>query len=285
MTSVYHPGERAVQHRAGATEAADHVGRSVRETIPAVAAAFLAERRTLVVGAADPAGRVWASLLTGPPGFLHAGEERTLDVAAAPPPGDPLAAALAAGPHPVGTLALDPARRRRMRLNGTARPRGGGLRIETAQVYANCPKYIQRRDITGEEAPAAAPPRTGTELTLAQQLLVSTADTFFISTADGATGAADASHRGGAPGFVEVLDGRRLRWPEYPGNNMFMTLGNLHTSSRTGLLVVDWATGTTLQLTGEAAVRWEGEGTPHVHLTVTGVVERPGGSPLRWTDY
>lgn len=57
----YHPGERAVQARTGRTDRADHSGRAVGSTVPAVAARFLTERRMLVVGAADADG------LPGPP--------------------------------------------------------------------------------------------------------------------------------------------------------------------------------------------------------------------------
>ena len=289
MRTVYHAGERAVQALAGVTEAADHVGRGVRDTVPAVAAAFLAERRMLVVGAADDTGRMWASLLTGPAGFLRARGDRTLDVAAAPVPGDPLADALSR-PVPVGTIALEPATRRRMRLNGTAEPHGpGGLRIRAEQVYSNCPKYIQRRHLapgtentgaTRPTAPAGAV-RRSTALAPDQQSRLGSADTFFVATADG-QGAADASHRGGNPGFVEVLGPDRLRWPEYPGNSMYMTLGNLEANPSAGLLFPDWSTGTVLQVSGTARLHWGT--TPWVDFTVTRVVEIPDASPLRWTD-
>ena len=37
----------------------------------------------------------------------------------------------------------------------------------------------------------------------------------------------DSSHRGGRPGFVEVLNDTTIQWPDYSGNNMFATVGNL----------------------------------------------------------
>ncbi|WP_354641607.1 pyridoxamine 5'-phosphate oxidase family protein [Kitasatospora camelliae] len=281
-TSPYHPGERAVQLRTGVTDRSDHVGRSVGRTIPPVAAQFLTERRTLVVGAADPAGRVWAGLLSGAPGFLRAADPHTLAVAAAPVPGDPLAGVLAR-PAPVGTIALDPASRRRMRVNGRSRPDGrDGLVIEADQVYANCPKYIQRRSPV--DLPARPTPATvGEELTTAQQLAVSTADTFFIASV-GPDGSVDASHRGGNPGFVSVLGPGRLRWPEYPGNSMFMTLGNLEVEPRAGLLLSDWETGGTLQLTGRAEVDWTDPAAPAVDFEIRRVVELAHATQLSWTD-
>jgi len=60
----------------------------------------------------------------------------------------------------------------------------------------------------------------------------------------------DASHRGGEPGFVQVLDDNHLLWPDYAGNNHFNTLGNLLVDSRVGLLFVDFAGGHLLQLSG-----------------------------------
>ncbi|MFB7670974.1 pyridoxamine 5'-phosphate oxidase family protein [Kitasatospora purpeofusca] len=287
----YHPGERAVQARAGRTDRADHSGRAVGSTVPAVAARFLTERRMLVIGAADDDGRLWATQLSGPAGFLRAPDERTVTVAAHPAEADPLADALAR-PAEVGTVALDPAARRRMRVNGRSAPDGrGGLVIAAEQVYANCPKYIQRRHPV--DRPGAGTPRrvaAGPLLSTAQQLLLSTADTFFVATA-GPDGRTDASHRGGNPGFLRVLGPDRLRWPDYAGNNMFMTLGNLEFDPRAGLLVPDWETGGALLITGEARTDWSdpaAAGLPGaervVDLSVTGVVEVADATPLSWTE-
>ncbi len=130
----------------------------------------------------------------------------------------------------------------------------------------------------------------GPLLSTAQQLLVSTADTFFVATA-GPDGRTDASHRGGNPGFLRVLGPDRLRWPDYAGNNMFMTLGNLEFDPRAGLLVPDWETGGALLITGEARTDWSdpaAAGLPGaervVDLTVTGVVELADATPLSWTE-
>ncbi|MEU1288479.1 pyridoxamine 5'-phosphate oxidase family protein [Kitasatospora sp. NPDC005856] len=290
-STPYHPGERTAQARAGRTDRADHAGRSIRSTVPAVAARFLTERRMLVIGAEDRNGRVWATQLAGPAGFLSAPDERTLAVAALPAGDDPLAGALER-PARVGTIALDPAGRRRMRLNGRSVPDGrGGLLVHAEEVVANCPKYIQRR--TPTDRPAAGPPRavaTGPVLTTAQRLAVATADTFFIATT-GPDGSVDASHRGGFPGFLEPVAPDRLRWPEYAGNSMFLTLGNLELDPRAGLLLPDWETGGALLVTGEARTDWSEEarrGVPGaertVELTVTGVVELVDATPLGWTD-
>ncbi|MFF2075085.1 pyridoxamine 5'-phosphate oxidase family protein [Kitasatospora sp. NPDC058162] len=287
-TTPYHPGERTAQARAGVTDRADHAGRSIRSTIPAVAAHFLTERRMLVVGAADPDGRVWATQLSGPAGFLRAPDERTMTIAARPAEADPLAEALAR-PAQLGTIALDPAGRRRMRLNGRSAPDGrGGLVVRAEEVVSNCPKYIQRR--TPLDRPGAGAPRAvaeGTVLSTAQQLAVATSDTFFIATT-GPDGRVDASHRGGFPGFLEAVGPNTVRWPEYRGNSMFLTLGNLELDPRAGLLLPDWETGGALLITGEARTDWSEQAGPGVErmveLTVTGVRELTDATPLAWTE-
>ncbi|MER7344032.1 pyridoxamine 5'-phosphate oxidase family protein [Streptomyces aurantiacus] len=272
-----------MQDRVGVRELADHVGRSIGPGIRPVAAAFLELQPMLVIGAADPVGgRVWASLLTGEPGFVRATGPSQMSVAGGPAEGDPLAAALAVPGTPVGTIALDPRTRRRMRLNGRARPTPRGLAVEADQVFANCPKYLQQRRLLGARPPEARPRTTrGTDLTPAQRDFVAAADTFFLATVR--EGGADAGHRGGNPGFVRVVSPRELEWPDYPGNAMFLTLGNLTRDPRAGLLFLDWTTGTALHLTGTARTAFAPDGTRTVRLALTETRETTAASPWTWS--
>ncbi|RMI30474.1 pyridoxamine 5'-phosphate oxidase family protein [Streptomyces triticirhizae] len=292
MTVGYHPGERAVQRRANAVDRADHAWRAIRDRVPRVAADFLAERRMLVLGARDAEGRIWASQLTGPAGFVTALDETTVAVRAHPAPDDPLAGALGGpGNVPLGTLAIEPATRRRMRLNGLATPTEAGLLLRVEQVYANCPRHIARRAVT-RDLPATRrrpePIRTPA-LTPAQRELIEAADTFFVASAD-RDGPVDASHRGGSPGFLRVLAPDRLCWPDYRGNAMYMTLGNLERHPAAGLLVPDWASGTLLHLVGHAEVDWSPERAAAfadaervIDFHIEAVLERPAASDLRWS--
>ncbi|WP_329420638.1 pyridoxamine 5'-phosphate oxidase family protein [Streptomyces sp. NBC_01268] len=278
---AYHPGSLAVQTRVGVRDLAEHVGRSIAPGIRPVAAAFLEVQPMLVLAAAAPDGRVWASLLTGRPGFVRAVGPHAVSVAGGVPARDPLVAAVTEAGTPVGTIALDPRTRRRMRLNGTARPSVRGLLVEAEQVFANCPKYLQKRELRGyEQAPRPVAARHTRSLTPAQRRLIRTADTFFVATAspDGV----DASHRGGDPGFVELVSPTELRWADYPGNAMFLTLGNLEADGRAGLLFLDWRTGTTLQLSGFAHTEYGPEGRA-VRFRLDAVAETRDASPLRWS--
>jgi predicted pyridoxine 5'-phosphate oxidase superfamily flavin-nucleotide-binding protein len=255
LMGPFHEGELEVQRRAGVALNAERIGRSIHATIPPLAREFALERPFAVVGAADADGRVWASLLRGAPGFLTVPAEDRLRIAARLDDDDPLAEALA-GEADVGLLLIDPATRRRMRVNGRARPDGAaGLEVTTREVYANCPKYIRPREIA---LPGAVTPgvRRGSSLDAGQMRRLADADTLFLASRHVAAGA-DVSHRGGPQGFVRVTAPDRLVMPDYSGNMMFNTLGNLAADSRAGLLLVDFGHGGTLQLSGRARIEWD----------------------------
>ena len=266
------------------------IGRSIDDAIAAPAAHFLAQRYTLYVGSLDSEGRPWASQLVGPPGFVTVIEPRTVRIDAAPAPGDPLLANVRANPR-VGLLAIDLVTRRRFRVNGAAEVDDrGGLSISVDQAYGNCPKYIQRRE------PAAVSDELGdtsrvsrhTSLTPEMRARIERADTFFLATANPTAGT-DVSHRGGRPGFVQVASADHLVWPDYQGNMMFMSLGNVAVYPRAGLLFVDFETGDVLQLTGRASIDWDPTRAAAfpgaqrlVELDVETVIDAPAASPLRW---
>ncbi|MER7505269.1 pyridoxamine 5'-phosphate oxidase family protein [Nonomuraea pusilla] len=278
-----HPGESAVQRRAGITRE-DWGSARARAEIPEVAAAFLREQRLLVAGAADDGGRVWAGLLAGPRGFADAEDDRTLVLRALPAAPDPLHG-LFERERDIGLLAVEPRTRRRMRANGTAVRAGDALVVRTEQVYANCPKYIQTREPTADPGTPGVLGR-GAALTPRHLAWIERADTFFVATRAAGLGA-DVSHRGGNPGFVRVTGARSLTFPDYQGNGMFMTLGNLELDPAAGLLFPDWETGETLHLTGRARVDWDPGGVPGaqrlVHVELDEYVHTTGTLPRAWT--
>jgi predicted pyridoxine 5'-phosphate oxidase superfamily flavin-nucleotide-binding protein len=290
VSSSFHPGEIAVQTRAGVQHGASKIGRTIEDEIPPAAAHFLAQRYSLYVGSLDACGRPWASELVGPPGFVRVTDPRTVLIEAAPEAGDALMQRIGANPD-VGLLAIDFVTRRRFRVNGRAAVSPSGtIHVAVAQAYGNCPKYIQRREPTevSEDISAGANVTESTRLSAAQRARIESADTFFLATAHPTAGA-DVSHRGGAPGFVHTLDDRTLVWPDYQGNTMFMSLGNLESHPYAGLLFVEYESGDVLQLTGAARIDWDPvravtfRGAERViELQVETVVDAPGASPLRW---
>jgi predicted pyridoxine 5'-phosphate oxidase superfamily flavin-nucleotide-binding protein len=288
QTDVYHNGEVTVQRQAGVREKAEKVSQMVRETIPESdnVKQLLAAEPHVVVTSLAPDGDVWVSLLAAEPGFLSIEDDRRLRVGTEPVPGDPLADHLRDG-MPVGVLVMDPRNRERIRFNGTASPTDEGFIVKTQEVFPNCQKYIQQRSFERVTDLSNDGRRENDSLVDTQREWIRSADTFFIGSYYPETGA-DASHRGGEPGFVTV-DGDTLVFPDYPGNNMFCTLGNIEGHGAVGLLFVDFEEGRTLQLTGRGNVVWDDrrvsafEGAERlVEIEVESAIELPEGNPLRW---
>ena len=84
MAAAFHSGELNVQASAGVQATARRIGAMIHPTIPPAAQHFLRQQRMVVAGTLDEHGHVWASLLTGQPGFIQALDERTLRIAAHP---------------------------------------------------------------------------------------------------------------------------------------------------------------------------------------------------------
>jgi predicted pyridoxine 5'-phosphate oxidase superfamily flavin-nucleotide-binding protein len=78
-------------------------------------------------------------------------------------------------------------------------------------------------------------------------------DMFFIATADEA-GRPNCSYKGGDPGFVRVLDERTIAFPNYDGNGMYLSMGNLLKNPSVGLLFIDFEKGRRMRLNGDASV-------------------------------
>jgi predicted pyridoxine 5'-phosphate oxidase superfamily flavin-nucleotide-binding protein len=67
-------------------------------------------------------------------------------------------------------------------------------------------------------------------------------------------GGVDTSHRGGMKGFLEFINEDTISIPDYSGNNMFLSLGNIIENPNAGLLFIGFETGATLQLSGKAYI-------------------------------
>jgi predicted pyridoxine 5'-phosphate oxidase superfamily flavin-nucleotide-binding protein len=78
-------------------------------------------------------------------------------------------------------------------------------------------------------------------------------DMFFLATAD-AQGRPSCSYKGGDPGFVRVLDEHTIAFPNYDGNGMYLSMGNVLVNPHVGLLFVDWRNQRRLRLEGEAGL-------------------------------
>lgn len=286
--SPFHDGERAAQARVGLAEKLEPIGqRIIRPYLPDEHRELFEKLPYLVVGAVDASGQPYATVIAGTAagassgaepgpggGFVRTPDDRTLQIGALPRHGDPVRAILEERRPglPVGVLGIELSTRRRNRANGEVLAVAeDGFTVGVRQSFGNCPKYIQVRRVAerlprpaGELAPARV---LSQDLPPPAAALVRSADTFFLASTtplplrDAAAGA-DVSHRGGPPGFVAIerdddSGAAVLVIPDYSGNFLFNTLGNLALEPRCGLVFPDFQTGALLSLTGLAEVSWD----------------------------
>lgn len=260
----YHAGEHQVQALAGQAIRGEAMGRAIASSIMPGAWGFLAAQTMLVLGSWDSARGVLPSIVFGAPGFVRTRDGTQVQIAidsAWTDPLDTLWQNLQRNRF-ISILAIELGTRRRLRINGhLAAVRdtsciGGDLDVVVDQAYPNCPKYIQRRILRTDQIQATRHDvQESRALNAEQSALIAHADTFFVASVHSASGM-DVSHRGGNPGFVRIESATRLRIPDYAGNSMFNTLGNIHASGFAGLLFIDFDNMRQLQLVGDAQIDW-----------------------------
>jgi uncharacterized protein len=289
MDSPYHEGEQAVQTRAGVRERAERMGqRMIRAAMPDQHRQFFEQLPFVLVGTVDRAGAVWASVLTGRPGFVYTTDERTVRVRA------PMRLELG---QAIGMLGIELPTRRRNRVNGRVTSVDAqGFTLEVEQSFGNCPQYITVR------VPRRVPRELGERVHVGAVLpedvaaWIHASDTAFIASASSAapqgdTGeGVDVSHRGGEPGFISVASHGAttvLTIPDYTGNNAFNTLGNLQRYPRVGLSFPSFDRHDWLALSGRAELVWDADEIARypgaqrlVRMTVEQGYVQPGGFPF-----
>ncbi|WP_206950819.1 pyridoxamine 5'-phosphate oxidase family protein [Trinickia acidisoli] len=297
----FHVGEVAVQTRAGVREKAEIGGRrGIRRYMPDQHRLFFEQLPFIVLGGVDTHGQPWATLRIGEPGFVSSPDATTLRIAGEALAGDPLDGGWHEGAA-LGGLGIEPATRRRNRVNGFVRAAADdALTVAVHQSFGNCAKYIQSRAPTRIEpndssiAPAAQ--RRSATLAASDRALIERSDTYFIATRstlldDEASQGVDVSHRGGLPGFVHVEDERTFVAPDYRGNQFFNTLGNITVDARAGLVFIDFEHGDLLYVAARTEIVWEGSALEAfagaerlVRFEVDEVRRSPGALPFRWSE-
>lgn len=289
---VFHEGELEAQRRTGAGDMTSFAAAIIRDFMPDQHRDFFSALPFLVFSGADANGSVWTTLIEGPDGFVRSPDSRTLTLATEVDEQDPLAAAFAAGTD-VGMVGIELATRRRNRLSGAIKRDGAGYVVDLNMSFGNCPQYINERDWRRVERTATSAAKISDRLSDDQLALVGKADTLFIGSGQyGKQGKPangfDASHRGGDAGFVQIVDGTRIRIPDYAGNNAFNTIGNILRNPKVGVMFVDFETGGLLHLSGTATIDWEAKDAVDpaarrtIDIKINTVVERPGALSLRW---
>jgi ferredoxin-NADP reductase len=119
------------------------------------------------------------------------------------------------------------------------------------QSLGNCPKYLNQYELQ----PALVEAKlfsTGSTLPDKGRALVNKSDMFFLSTS--ANKDMDVNHRGGPPGFVRISAPNQIVYPEYSGNRLYQSLGNLLINPKIGITFPDYESGDVLYITGTTDV-------------------------------
>jgi predicted pyridoxine 5'-phosphate oxidase superfamily flavin-nucleotide-binding protein len=82
--------------------------------------------------------------------------------------------------------------------------------------------------------------RTFDKLTPNEAAFIAQRDSFYMATVS-ETGWPYVQHRGGAPGFLKVIDEKTLAFADYRGNRQYISVGNLGADDRVALILVDYA--------------------------------------------
>ncbi len=91
------------------------------------------------------------------------------------------------------------------------------------------------------------------EISKEDQLFIEGRDMFFLSTVD-EEGRPTVSYKGGDPGFVKVVNKNTIAFPDYDGNGMFYSLGNIASSAYVGMLFINFEKPERLRVQGTATV-------------------------------
>jgi len=289
-------------------------------------ASFMLQKGSmLALGTLDAECRPWTTLWGGSPGFSEplggglVGTRTLIDGKH-----DPVVQALVGdavdgemlqprdGGKTIAGLAIDLMTRKRVKIAGKmvagtvqeihVEPENGGndskapskqkqiqLVTKIEQSLGNCPKYLNQYQLQ----PAAVDAKKlseGPSLTSEANALITQADMFFLTT--NSEQDMDVNHRGGSPGFVRTLSPTELVYPEYSGNRLYQSLGNLQLNPKIGISFPNYQTGDVLYTTGTASILVGAEATKllpgsnlAVKIKLTSTRHVQNGLPFRGTPH
>ncbi|KAF5356352.1 hypothetical protein D9756_004405 [Leucocoprinus leucothites] len=236
----------------------------------------------LPVTTLDKHGRPWVSILSsrnGKPEFISSPDATTLRIQAYVWDNDPIIHNVVGGWNAspgknalISAIGIEVSTRRRNKFagrifNAALEDRTLTIDLKVNQALGLCPKYIGLR---GLESYLEAEPHTIHERhqlrddeRLPQDVLdyINNADTAYLGTSyvarpedeDMFPSHVGTNHRGGRPGFVRVRsDGRTLVLPNYGGNRLMNSMGNIHVTPLASLAFPSFSTGSVLYVTGDA---------------------------------
>jgi hypothetical protein len=121
------------------------------------------------------------------------------------------------------------------------------------EFYTDAQRQLQARHDSVKLADVVVQAIVRDEIEAPHVPFIESRDFFFLSTVS-ASGEPTVSYKGGAPGLVKVVDSRTLVFPNYDGNGMFKSMGNLSEAGKVGLLFIDMETPNRVRVQGNATL-------------------------------
>jgi predicted pyridoxine 5'-phosphate oxidase superfamily flavin-nucleotide-binding protein len=121
-------------------------------------------------------------------------------------------------------------------------------------LYSPAARALQEQFDTRRLADRLAEVTVHDRFTLDDRAFIERLDMFFLASVD-ADGQPTCSYKGGDPGFVSIVDERTLAFPNYDGNGMYLSMGNVDATHRVGLLFIDFERQRRMRLDGTAELR------------------------------
>ncbi|KAL7819930.1 hypothetical protein V8C26DRAFT_393810 [Trichoderma gracile] len=280
LVSTWHPGELAM-HRELRNPRFEN---PTSPGCPTPYALRVMHSQLIALGTLDDEGRPWTTVWGGERGFARPVAEGVIGLkSAVDKKYDPVYKAFwessveksgspdedgiirPEGGKMMSALSIDLETRDRVKLAGRliagADIRGPESEVQLAfhveESLGNCPKYINKKALeTVVPQPELVPGGPDGMLPPEAVALIEKADMFFLSSTNGVS--MDTNHRGGPAGFIRVLkndgDGVELVYPEYSGNRLYQSLGNLKVNPLIGIVIPDYTTSDALYLTGRSTI-------------------------------
>ncbi|KAF9525589.1 hypothetical protein CPB83DRAFT_909061 [Crepidotus variabilis] len=278
----WHRGERIARQKLGYDKipSTAHAFSWISGEMPDQHSQFYTTRlQFLPICTLDETGRPWSSLVTGKDarrGFVRHPHYNTLAIDAHLRKGDPLLKNV----HQIGKgdgmliagVGVELSTRRRNKFAGEVSrldliENDAYIELVVNEAIGNCPKYITLREL--EPIPKPDPVVVEDQFKLSSSdrlppdaisLILSSDIVFFGTTYSALESESQAypshlglNHRGGAPGFIRVkLDGRTVVLPDFSGNRILTSLGNVEATPLAGLTFVSFLSGDILYITGTA---------------------------------
>ena len=123
-------------------------------------------------------------------------------------------------------------------------------------MYTSTQRSLQDRFDTRRIADRLEEVKVHTTITEADRAFIESRDMFFLATVD-SEGWPTCSYKGGDPGFVRVVDEHTLAFPCYDGNGMYLSMGNVASGGRVGMLFLDFEHPKRIRLEGSASLHFD----------------------------